>query len=133
MIHKMRLDIRIWRISRDAVLWHSASLILLLALFFLCPWGWKAVSDHYFPYSGVVVERGCDLLWYGRYIVIEDATGKRSKKYVDPYGYAYVRVGMAIIKERGFGKHPLPAGQKPPFQMLQEIKESKKLRESQGH
>ena len=88
----------------------------------------------YYPYSGVVVDKGCEFGFaYGRYIVIQDPKGQRSKKYVGVYGYAYAPIGMSVTKEKGFGKFPLPAGQKPPFQMIEEIKERKKLKESQGH
>ncbi|HET9281233.1 MAG TPA: hypothetical protein VFR24_04660 [Candidatus Angelobacter sp.] len=133
MIHAMHVKMRVWRISRDAIRWYAGASALLLILFFLCPWGWKSLSDEYFPYSGVVVEKGSDFAGYGRYIIIEDAQGKRSKKYVDPYSYAYVRIGTPAIKERGFGKRALPVGEKSPFQTLQEIKQRQKLRHSQDH
>lgn len=129
----MHVKMRLWRISRDSIRWYAGTWILLLILFFVCPWGWKSLSDQYFPYAGIVVNRGYDVGWYGRYIVIEDAQGKKSQKYVDPYSYAYVRVGTPVIKERGFGKHALPVGEKPPFQTLQEIEQRQKLRQSQHH
>lgn len=129
MIRPTRLE-GVWWIWRRVDLgW----LIPFLLFFFLCPWGLKNLSDYYFPYSGVVVEKGYDIAWAGRHIIIEDTQGRRSKKYVDPYGFAFAKVGTFVVKQKGFGKYPLPPGQKSPFQTLREIKERQKLRESQGH
>ena len=120
---------RVWWISRRVGLgW----LIPFLLFFFFCPWGLKSFSDYYFPYSGVVVDKGCDIAWAGRYILIEDTQGRRSKKYVDPYGYAFARVGTFVVKQKGFGRYPLPPGEESPFKTLEEIKKRQKLRESQG-
>lgn len=122
---------RVWWIFRRVDL--GWLIPFLLVFFFLSPWGLKSFSDYYFPYSGVVVEKGYDIAWRDRYIIIEDTQGRRSKKYVDPYGYAYARVGTFVVKQKGFGKYPLPPGEESPFKTIEQIKERKKLRESQGH
>jgi hypothetical protein len=46
----------------------------------------REIPDTYFPYAGVVVEKGLDshlgVGGWGRYIIIQDEQGRRSKKYV---------------------------------------------------
>ena len=109
-----------------SVLWYAAALTVILLL---CPWLWKGLPDAYSSYSGLVVDKGVDSCLgvggWGRYIIIQDANGKTSKKYVSYYGHAFAKVGTFVVKERGFGKYPLPPGEKPPFETLRELKERK--------
>ena len=106
--------------------WYLTAGAVVLAL---CPWLWKEIPDAYFPYAGVAAEKGVDsylgLGGWGRYIIIQDEQGRRSRKYVGYYGYAFAKVGTYVVKKRGFGKYPLPPGEKPPFEMLREIEKRK--------
>jgi hypothetical protein len=106
--------------------WYLTAAAVVLAL---CPWLWKGIPDAYFPYAGVVVEKGVDsylgLGGWGLYIVIQDEHGKRSKKYVNHYGYAFAKVGTYVVKKRGLKEYPLPPGEKPPFETLREIENRK--------
>lgn len=111
-----------WR----SVVWYLAAVLVILAF---CPWLWKGIPDTYFPYSGLVVDKGVDsclgLGGWGRYIIIQDAEGKRSKKYVNYYGHAFAKVGTFVVKKRGLGEYPLPPGEKPPFETLRETEKRK--------
>ncbi|HET9285261.1 MAG TPA: hypothetical protein VFR24_25190 [Candidatus Angelobacter sp.] len=116
------------------IAWYLMGAAVILAL---CPWLWKDIPDAYFPYSGIVVDKGTDSLLgvggWARYIVIQDAEGKRSKKYVDAYGYAFARTGMFVEKKRGFGKYPLAPGEKLPSEMLKEIEQRKIQKGQKNH
>lgn len=109
-----------------SVLWYLVAGAVILAL---CPWLWRGIPDAYFPYAGLVVEKGMDsplgLGGWGRYIVIQDEQNRRSKKYVGYSGYAFVKVGTYVVKKRGLGEYPLPPGEKPPAEMLREIEKRK--------
>lgn len=117
-----------------SVVWYLVAAAVILAL---CPWLWKGIPDAYFPYAGVVVEKGTDsflgLGGWGRYLVIQDEQGRRSKKYVGYYGYAFAKVGTFVVKKRGLGEYPLPPGEKPPFETLREIEKQKAQRQQPGH
>lgn len=131
MIPAMSIFFRYPRLRTTAWYLIGATVILVL-----CPWLWKDIPDAYFPYSGVVVDKGEDSLLgvggWARYIVIQDAEGRRSKKYVDAYGYAFARRGTFVEKRRGFGKYPLAPGEKRPSEMLKEI-EQRKNQKGQGN
>ncbi|HEV2988732.1 MAG TPA: hypothetical protein VG759_09840 [Candidatus Angelobacter sp.] len=107
--------------------WYLVALALVL---WICPWLWKGIPDEYFPYSGVVVEKGIDshlagLGGWGRYIIIQDAPGERTKKYVNLYGYGFVRVGTFVVKKRGLKEYPLPPDELSPSELRREIEKQK--------
>lgn len=62
----------------------------------LCPWFWKELPDSYFPYSGIVVEKGNEIHFitgenhFYRYIIVEDEHGRRITKYLRDYEHARV-------------------------------------------
>lgn len=132
MIPVMPLNFRStrWR----SVIWYLSAALVILAL---CPWLWKGIPDAYFPYAGVVVEKGVDSYFgvggWGRYVIIQDAQGRRSKKYVNYYGYAFAKVGTYVVKKRGFKEYPLPPGEKPPFETLREIQRQKSQEQQPSH
>lgn len=102
--------------------WYVTALLLVL---WFCPWRWKGFLDAYFPYSGVVVEKGIDqnfllLGGRGRYIVIQDEAGHSTKKYVGYYGYAFAHIGTFVVKKKGFGEYPFPPDEKHPSELLRE-------------
>ena len=94
-----------------------------------CPWLWKGLPDAYFPYSGVVAGKGTEfhLLngWnhWDNYIIVEDAHGGRTKRYLGDSEYALVQTGTFVVKKRGFGELPLQPGQLTPSQLLQDLEE----------
>jgi hypothetical protein len=66
-------------------------------------------------YAGTVVSEGTDYHIIGhpsknRYIVIQDSTGKRTKRYVDENGYMSVKVGTYVVKRAGWGEIPRVPG-----------------------
>jgi|SRR6266853_5519057 len=115
-----------------SITWYLVALALVP---WLCPWLWKAIPDEYFPYSGVVVEKGIDsslgLAGWGRYIIIQDAQGERIKKYLNRYGYGFVRVGTFVVKKKGLNEYPLPPGQMSPSELHREIEKRKLEKQSQ--
>ncbi len=97
--------------------WVGTALLFLLTLPF-CPWMWKDWTDSYFPYSGMVVEKGVDHHYFAEgtdaYIVVEDSHGIRTKKYVSQYTSAFIEVGSFVMKKKGFRALPLRPGQIDP-------------------
>jgi hypothetical protein len=73
-----------------SIAWYAIATFFVL---WLCPWLWKCIPDTYFPYSGVVVDRGIEALvgGEGRCIIVQDGEGNRTKKYVTRYGYAFAK------------------------------------------
>jgi hypothetical protein len=74
-----------------------------------------AEADLRSAYAGKVVDEGTDYHILGRprwhrYIVIQDSTGKREKKYVDENGYLSVKVGTFVVKQAGLGQIPREPG-----------------------
>lgn len=69
-------------------------------------------------YSGTVVEEGSGYHIFRKshshyyYIVVQDSTGKRQKRYVDYNGYLAVKVGEYVVKQPGLGEIPQGAGRK---------------------
>jgi hypothetical protein len=111
-----------------------ATVFALTMLF--CPWMWKGLPDGYFPYSGTVVEKGQEFHWitgeshWYPYMIIEDRQGRRTKKYLTEYQYAVVKTGTFVVKKRGF-ETPLQPGQKSYSELLHELEEQKKQKQSQ--
>jgi hypothetical protein len=77
-----------------------------------------ARSDLAAAYSGTVVAEGSDYhilqqpTWH-YYIVIQDSTGHRRKRYVDRNGYFAAKVGSFIVKQQGLGEIPHVADSAP--------------------
>jgi len=93
------------------------TVILLVVILPFTPLG-KSVVDDYVPYSGRVIDKGFqhDFLGDGSnpYLVIEDARGVRTKRYVSLYTHGIVQVGSYVEKKRGFTEIPLRPGQQDP-------------------
>ncbi len=109
----------------------------LSIVLWLCPGLWKSIPDEYFPYSGVVVEKGRDscLLGLGgwsRYVIIQDAHGEKTRKYVNRYGYAFVRVGTFVVKKKGLNEYPLSPGEMSLPELHREIEKPKVEKQSQN-
>ena len=74
-----------------------------------------AATDLSAAYAGTVVAEGTDYHVLGRprwhrYIVIQDSTGRRDKRYVDEKGYLAVKVGTFVVKRAGLGEIPRVPG-----------------------
>jgi hypothetical protein len=101
-----------------------ASLLMTALLLVMCPWLGKRLVDAYIPYSGVVRDKGTEWHWGlpgdpDRYIILEDARGRRVKRYVSAYGYAFAEVGRFVVKERGLGHYPRHPGDLPASQVYE--------------
>jgi hypothetical protein len=94
---------------------YAAMTAVLVAL---CPWLWQGVRDSYVGYSGTVVAKG-NYLWVPLrgldwYIILEDSSGHRTKRYVGALGYAYCDVGSYVVKKQGLGEYPRKPGDLTP-------------------
>jgi hypothetical protein len=102
----------------------------LVAFFLVIAWFQGPVWwDTYISYSGVVVEKGmdCNLCLLGRghtldlYLVIQDPSGKSSKRYVgtdrgiDVIRWNSIPVGSFVVKDKGYGEFPYEPGKKTSF------------------
>jgi len=92
-----------------------------------CPWLSKGVWDAYVGYSGKVVAKG-NYLWVpfrgvDWYIILEDSSGHRTKRYVNAYGYAYCDLGSFVVKKKGFGKFPRRPGELRPSEFESLVKQ----------
>jgi hypothetical protein len=100
------------------ILYYSAITAVLLIV---CPWLWHGVRDAYVGYSGTVLGKGNYLLVPFRgmnwYIIFEDTSGHRTKRYVGAVGYAYCDVGSYVEKKRGFGEFPRRLGELTPSEV----------------
>lgn len=112
--------------------WLRASLFVALLL----PLAWsigRQERDYYASYSGVVVQKGmdCRLCFLGRrntldlYIVLQDASGKRTKRYVgndisfhNVSRWNEIAVGTYVVKDKGYG-FPYVPGQKAAMAQLE--------------
>jgi hypothetical protein len=97
---------------------YAAMTLLLVAL---CPWLWQGVRDAYVGYSGTVVAKG-NYLWVPLrgidwYIILEDASGHRTKRYVGALGYGYCDVGSYVVKKKGLGEYPRKPGDLTPSEL----------------
>ena len=111
----------------DSRLGMAVALCVIVAL---CPWIWKGALDAYFPYSGMVVDKGSEFHilnlfaeggnWWEYYIIVENQHGKRAKKYVSGVTYIWVDKGTFVVKKRGFGEMPLRPGQKTPGELIRD-------------
>jgi hypothetical protein len=84
--------------------------VMVAAVLIVCPWLLQGVRDSYVGYSGIVVAKG-DYMWVpfrgvDWYIILEDSQGRRTKRYVSAYGYAYCDIGSYVVKKRVFGEYP---------------------------
>lgn len=78
------------------------------------------VFDYYSAYSGVIVSRGeevnlfCETCAPEQYIVLEDAHGMRSRRYVGTINGSldggHLETGRFVVKEKGFGHFPHEPG-----------------------
>lgn len=114
----------------------GSALAILFLIFAFCPWTWNLIPDSYFPYSGVVVDKGSDYHLLDRlltdyddprsyYIILTDERGSRTKKYVNSVAYMLLEKGTFVVKKRGLGEMPLRPGQKSPSEILQELEKRK--------
>ena len=85
---------------------------------------YKAWWDYYFPYSGVVIDKGWEPHLVGgfeRYLILNDDRGRPFRKYVGYYGHAFTHVGTFVVKRKGFGNYPLSPGEKTPAELRREV------------
>lgn len=117
-----------WQHLKHQVQLYAVIIAILLAV---CPWLWQGVRDAYVGYSGKVVAKG-NYMWVpfrgpDWYIIVEDAQGHRTKRYVSAYGYPYCDVGTYVVKKQGFSEFPRKPGEPTPseFEQLARRKQGK--------
>lgn len=117
--------------------------LLVLGLFgLILVLGWRSITkmikfqqDLGAAYSGRVIERKMetgfkdDLSIPECYLVIETASGSIEKRYCRFEGYSRCKVGEIIVKKPGRKNIPLPLGEKPMNELLDEA--VPKIRDSQ--
>lgn len=108
--------------------WAKLVIIVLLAAlgaWFLYRYA-DAMASRYYSFEGRVVEVGTDSRfdnpWMWRYIVVEDESGRRSRKYVSLESQPLLKKGDYVEKAEGFDAPLRVRGRLSPQEMLEKAR-----------